>query len=145
MIYEAMLQVRDGGKKLFKGKLPPPPQWELNKKVCEVLDKVLEGSGIDVKGFRLKVEAYAPGHVPYAGFEPPKEAPQARVEARDEKLESFAAQLKAVRAYLEPVVKKGEEIRDASPDGATRVVWNSKVSGLVHALGIVEHLMKEMA
>lgn len=68
MIYEAMLQVRDGGKKLFKGKMPPN-QKALNSKVCKVLDKLLEGSGIDVKGFRLKVEAYAPGHAPDPGFE----------------------------------------------------------------------------
>jgi len=63
MIYEVMLQVRDRGLKLFKGKLPPS-QKALNSKVLKVLDKRLEGSGIDVKGFRLKVEAYAPGHAP---------------------------------------------------------------------------------
>lgn len=68
MIYEAMLQVRDGGKKLFHGKMPSN-QKDLNSEVLRVVDKKLENTGIDVKGFRLKIEAYVSGHVPDPSME----------------------------------------------------------------------------
>lgn len=78
MIYEAMLQVRDGGKILFKGSMPPD-QPSLNEMVDQVLNRKLEGSGIVVKGFRLKVEAYEKGRAPDPSFKPLPPSPKPRV------------------------------------------------------------------
>ncbi len=78
MIYEAMLQVRDGGKVLFGGSLPPDVPT-LNEKVMQVVDRKMEESGIVLKGFRLKVEAYEHGKAPDNSFKPIPEPKKKRI------------------------------------------------------------------